>query len=80
MFENFITFFRNSPTVISDETQSHTDAANCEADYLTVSLSNLLKSKLYLGKNHSDYIVCNLRPLVGLAQNFKFLEINKVTQ
>ena len=50
MFENFITFFRNSATVISDETQSQTDAANCEADYLTVSLSNFLKSELYLGR------------------------------
>ena len=50
MFENFITFFRASATVISDETQSQTDAANCEADYLTVSLSNFLKIEIYLGK------------------------------
>ena len=56
MFENFITFFRNSPTVISDETQSHTDAANCEADYLTVSLSSFLEKLIISRKNQSDYI------------------------
>ena len=43
MFENFITFFRNFH---KDETesQSQTDAANCEADYLTVSLPSFLNS------------------------------------
>ena len=50
MFENFITFFRASAEVISDETQSQTDAANCEEDYLTVSLSSFLKSGSCLGK------------------------------
>ena len=41
MFENFITFFRASGAATS---QSQTDAADCEADYLTVSLSSFLKS------------------------------------
>ena len=50
-------------------------------------IKSLKKQIMYLyiisRKNHSDhqdYIFCILRPLVGLAQNFKFLEINKVTQ
>ena len=50
MFENFITFFRNSHSTAAAESQSQTDAANCEEDYLTVSLSSFLKSGSCLGK------------------------------
>ena len=39
MFENLITFFRASADA---ESQSQTDAASCEEDYLTVSLSSFL--------------------------------------